>query len=64
MEEYRIVIDVRTELPLANEIFNNNEGHVYHYCKTGRVSLYRIKRLTLEKDVIEKAVLVRANTVF
>lgn len=63
MPRYRIVIDVRTEEPLAHQIYNQSEAAIYTYTKRGRVALYQVHQITLEKDVIEKAELIEARTV-
>lgn len=62
MERYRIVIDVKVEIPLANEIFYRSESAINDYAQRGRVALYRVETIHLEKNIIEKEVLIRATT--
>lgn len=63
VKRFRIVIDVITEKPLAFQIFSQNEGIIHRYTKRGRVELYRIQNVHLEKAIIEQAELIEARTV-
>lgn len=62
VERYRIVIDIRTDKPLAYQIFQKGEDALYYGTKRGRVALYRVHHITLDKDVVEKTELIEART--
>lgn len=64
MKEYfRVVIDVATEKQAAYYLFQRGEGSIIEVTKRGRVALYRVHKIHLEKAIIEKVDLIEARTI-